>query len=99
MTPKLIPASLSTSSGRPVKVITGCRASGRAPGPDGRVEHGQAVPAAGVRDQPAVQRGPGGGQPGHQAGQHVVGHGQQHQVGRGDHLGGLPDRGAGQAAA
>src|SRR5258708_1359252 len=31
VTPKLIPASLSMSSGRPVKVMTGCRARGSAP--------------------------------------------------------------------
>ena len=60
------------------------------------LQHGRAVPAAGVREQPAGQRRTGRGQPGHQAGQHVVGHGQQDQVGGGQHLGRRRDRHAGQ---
>ena len=42
--------------------------------------------------------GAGVGQPGHERAQHVVGHGQQHEVGRGDHLVGGQDGHAGQHA-
>ena len=97
VTPKLIPASLSMSSGRPVKVITGCSASGSAPAADDRIEHPEAVAAAGVRDQAALDGGSGRGQAGHQAGQHVIGNGHQDKVGGRHHLGRMPDRDAGQA--
>ena len=52
----------------------------------GGLQHGGAVPAAGVRQQPPGQRRVGRGQPGHQAGQHVVGHGEQDQVDGGQQL-------------
>ena len=47
----------------------------------GGLEHGQAMTAAGVHQHAALQRGLGRREPGHQARQHIVGHGEQDQVG------------------
>ena len=99
VTPKHVP-------GQPVHVVT---ATGerhhrvqrqRQPAPaHGGLEHGQAVAAAGVRQHAALHRGFGGGQPGHQAGQHVVGHGKQGQVGAAEHLAGVGDDRGGKGRA
>ena len=51
------------------------------PGPGGGVEHADPVRAARVRDQPPGVGRAGRGQPLDQAGKHVVGNGEQHQVG------------------
>ena len=80
----------------PVNVIAGCRASGSAPTAVGGREHGEAVRAGGVGDElPGAQRA-GLGQAGDQAGERVVGHGEQHQVGGGGDLVGGEQRDAGQ---
>ena len=54
--------------------------------PGRRVEHRDAVPAAGVHQQLAGCDVAGRGEALDQAGQHVVGHGQQRQLGGGQHL-------------
>ena len=65
----------------------------------GGLEHAHPVASAGVGQQPALQRRPGGRQPGHQGGQGVVGHGQQGQAGPADDLAGLGDDRAGEVRA
>ena len=67
----------------PVKVIAGCRASGRAADRGGRRENGQPVRAGGVRDHLAGAPRAGLGEPGHHGGERVVRDGQQQQVGAG----------------
>ena len=49
------------------------------------VEHADAVRSAGVRDEPPLIWRAGSGQPFDEAGQHVVGNGEQHQVGSAEH--------------
>ena len=64
-----------------------------------RLEHRHAVPPAGVGQHPALQRRPGRREPGDQAGQRIVGHGQQGQVGAAEDLAGFGDHGAGEVRA
>ena len=54
------------------------------------------MPAADVRDERAGPHRPGGGQAGDQAGERVVGHGEQQQAGARGHLVGGQQRDAGQ---
>ncbi|GAA3224165.1 hypothetical protein GCM10020256_32840 [Streptomyces thermocoprophilus] len=63
---------------------------------DGRVEDARAVPPGGVHEQLPGPYGAGLGEAGHQAGQGVVGDGQQDQVGAAEHLGGRHERHVGQ---
>ena len=96
VTPKLVPRSRSTSSaaaGERHHRVQGQRERALA---HGRLEHGHAVPPAGVGQHPALQRRPGRRQPGDQAGQRVVGHGQQGQVGAAEDLAGFGDHGVGE---
>ena len=67
-------------------------------GPLGGGEHGEAVRAGGVEGQLAGPPGAGLGQAGDQAGQGVVGNGEDDQVGGGDDLVGGQQRDAGQQA-
>ena len=71
----------------PVKVIAGCIATGRAPDRRRRLEHPEAVAAAGVHDVLAGAEGTAGGELGDDVLEHVVGHGQQ------QHVAGARDRG------
>ncbi len=52
--------------------------------------------AAGMHEEPALQRGAGRAQPRHQAGQDVVRHGEQGKIGLGEQFLRLPDRHPGQ---
>ena len=56
-----------------------------------RVEHADAVRAGGVRDELPRPPRVGVGQSGDEAAQRVVGHGEEHEVGGGDHLVGRHD--------
>jgi hypothetical protein len=68
------------------------------PAGDGRLQHPDAVPAAGVHQQPARQFRAGGRQPRDQAGESIVGHGQQDQLRARRDLLRIAERDAGQAA-
>ncbi len=59
-------------------------------------EHPGTVPATRVREQAALQRGAGRGQPGDETGQRVIGHRKQDQVGGGENGGRPLARDAGQ---
>lgn len=58
-------------------------------GPQRGVQHPRPVPPGGVDEQLARPYGAGLGEALDQRGQHVVGDGQQHELGAGQHLGGL----------
>jgi hypothetical protein len=63
---------------------------------DGRGEHREAVPPAGVHDDLALPDGPGGAQHRRDVVEHVVGDRQQHDIGRTGDRGRLQQRYAGQ---
>ena len=84
--PKQQSVSRVTSIAVPVKVITGCSARPRMCCGSAVVEEADPVAARGVDDDlPGLPRA-GGGEPGHQRGQVVVGDRQQQQLGLGDDL-------------
>ena len=87
VTPNEQPARRWTSTGVPVKVIAGCSASGSAPARSA----GWRTPAP-KRPEVCTSSWPGRtapvcASPDTRLGQRVVGHGQQHQLGAGQHLG------------
>lgn len=96
VTPKEQPASRWTSTELPVKVIAGCRASGRAAGPQRGVEHLGPVPPGGVDEQLSGPHGSGLGEAFDQTGKRVVGDGQQHELGAREDLGGGHQRDVGE---
>ena len=61
-----------------------------------RLEHGDAVAAGRVHEQLAGAHRAGGGQTLDQTGQHVVGDGEQHELGLGEHVLGRHQRDPGQ---
>jgi hypothetical protein len=72
----------------------------RQPAPAGRgFEHGQPVAAARVHQHAPLHRSVRGRQPGHQARQNVVGHGEQGQVGLLENQAGVGDDRAGEGRA
>ena len=74
------PASRATSSVRPVKVIDRVQGQREHAVRGGRREHGDPVRARGVHDDLARPEAPRGGEAADQAGQDVVGHGEQDEV-------------------
>ncbi len=77
------------ASGQPVEVRPRAREGhhrvqrhGQRPDPGGRFEHAGAVAARGVHEELPRGDRPGVGQPADEVGQHVVGHGEQDEVGR-----------------
>lgn len=96
VTPKEQPASRWTSTELPVKVIAGCRASGRAPARS-------AGSSTWVPYRPEVwtsslsgPHGSGLGEAFDQTGKRVVGDGQQHELGAREDLGGSHQRDVGE---
>ena len=75
------PRSRGRSTSVPVKVIAGCRAIGRAPTAAASAEHGEPVGAAGVDDELTLADRAARGQHRDDVGQHVVGDGEEQQVG------------------
>ena len=88
--------SRSMSIDVPVKVITGCSASGTAPDPLRRLEDADAVAAARVHDDLPGAPGVDSGEALDQPGQLVIGNGDEHEVSGGAHLGRRHHRGTGQ---
>ena len=80
----------------PVNVIAGCIAIGRAPTAVAEREHGEAVAAGGVADDLALADRPRPDELGHDVLEHVVGNGEQQQVTRTRHVGGLRGADTGQ---
>lgn len=66
------------------------------PGPQRGVQHLRPVPPGGVDEQLARPYGTGLDEALDQRRQHIVGDGQQHQLGAGQHLGGLHQRHVGE---
>ena len=96
VTPNAQSASRSRSIAVPVKVIAGCRASGSTWCARAGSSTADPVPAAGVHDHLAGLPGAGGGQPGDEVGERVVGHREEHELGAGDDRGDVGERHAGQ---
>ena len=77
------PAAFATSSVRPVNVITGCRARGSTPCSAAGASTVDAVRARRVHDDLARPGSlPAAVEAADQTGEHVIGHGEQHEVGQ-----------------
>ena len=90
--PDAAAASRATSSVRPVNVMTGCSASGSTPCSAAGASTADPVRAGGVHHDLAGPEAARGGQAADQAGEHVVRHGEQRQVGAGHDLVRRPQR-------
>ena len=96
VTPKIASRSRGRSTSVPVKVIAGCSAIGRAPTAAASAEHGEPVRTAGVDDVLALVDRAARTQHRDDVGQHVVGDGEEQQVGGARSIAGLDHRGAGE---